>query len=101
MKNHPPPTLRRPSGQLFPRLCLHRFFFFFNSFFVLHGGGSRPRRLVGLPRRATARPADSVDPLHFAQDPAFVHGEYRLVVPDLLEDRATGKLVAGFFEVIP
>lgn len=50
---------------------------------------------------AQRRPPGSVDPLHFPQNPAFVHGEHRLIVPDLLKHGSAGKLVACFFEVIP
>lgn len=62
-----------------------------------------PDRAGGLQphRRPPPGPRGSVDPLHLPQDPAFVHGEHGLVVPDLLEHRSTGKLVACFFEVIP
>lgn len=43
----------------------------------------------------------SVDPLHFAQDPAFVHGEHCLVVPDLLKNCSAGKFVTRLLEIIP
>lgn len=46
-------------------------------------------------------PKGSIDPLHLPQNPAFVHGEHGLIVPDLLKHGSAGKLVACFFEVIP
>lgn len=64
---------------------------------------SGPRRGTRPQLRASPKPEPrgSIDPLHFAQNPALVHWEHRLIVPDLLKDCSTGELVTCFFEVIP
>lgn len=63
--------------------------------------GAPAHAMPELPPLLSPPPPSSVDPLHLPQDPAFVHGQYCLVIPHLLKHSSTGKLVAGFLEVIP
>lgn len=97
-ESQPPPTLpKAPWPRVFPQTSTSSLVE--SSFKGLGCGRSRPRPVVRAWAPRAAR--GSIDSLHLAQNPAFIHRQHHLIVPDLLENRSTGELVARCFEVIP